>query len=871
MESVVVEDSASARAQSTEVQPARTESLATRVKQENLNDQLATPRRSITAIPEALNAMAAVDSQPLENVGKYIKELVKTINRIEELGIREVAGETPKIVVVGDQSAGKSSVINAISGIQVPRDSGTCTRCPMQITLTDKQEPNAQWRCDVSIRKEFCWREENRVPQTDEEDAFFPWFPTETDITRFKTVYDKSELPEVIARAQLAILNPDIEPILYTGELPRNGFYTEFSPNLVCLDISAPGLPNLSFYDLPGVIAQSESDNPYLTSIVKALVKKYVAKDNATVLLCCAMEGDIQNSTAMGLVYSETNAKHRTLGILTKPDRLPEGDPLKRWEGIINGDLFANGHGWHVVKNPSQADIDRDMDHAAARRGETTFFTNTAPWNSGFARFQNRFGTRKLEDRLSTLLAKQILASLPTIREKVQQALTEIHAELAHLPEPPTSEAQRIVYDRINAFTQKISDQIKGDHPEHQFRMRLKQLRKEFRDAIQNQRPILIVRTPSDGKATPQPAPPQMRANSVLSTPTRAPGNGKRRQDDDAIVISDGEAEPSPTPVKRQKTRNDSAASGEFVQKITLDDIRKELDIHTSSDIPGEIDPRAVNHLRKTALANWDAPTKKFIDGVENALKTLLAESTDIAFRAWKTTELAKESRKVAQGFLNMGIHEQRQNVVPRTLRLERLKPMTENEKALEANQQEELAAFNKARLTARSHALIMEEAASTGKPVPSYPERQKKINSEKIFERLGPDPYAREVEAMAKVRAYYTIASMRFIDHINQSLQAELFDKFENLSAGGLRYELMTVVCGDQEKCVMLLAEDPAREQRRRELQRDKAKLEDAMKCLQEQDDKFRQMSTFGSSSSVSEHTVNGHVDIMEGIVEEM
>jgi ABC-type uncharacterized transport system ATPase subunit len=36
--------------------------------------------------------------------------------------------DLPQIVVIGAQSAGKSSLIDSISGITVPRTAGTCTR-----------------------------------------------------------------------------------------------------------------------------------------------------------------------------------------------------------------------------------------------------------------------------------------------------------------------------------------------------------------------------------------------------------------------------------------------------------------------------------------------------------------------------------------------------------------------------------------------------------------------------------------------------------------------------------------------------------------------------------------------------------------------
>ena len=39
--------------------------------------------------------------------------------------------DLPQVAVIGQQSAGKSSVIEAISGITLPRSSGTCTRCAL--------------------------------------------------------------------------------------------------------------------------------------------------------------------------------------------------------------------------------------------------------------------------------------------------------------------------------------------------------------------------------------------------------------------------------------------------------------------------------------------------------------------------------------------------------------------------------------------------------------------------------------------------------------------------------------------------------------------------------------------------------------------
>ena len=56
----------------------------------------------------------------------------------------------PQIAVMGDQSSGKSSVLEAISGIPFPRGSGLVTRCATQLTMKSVPE-GYPWRASVSV------------------------------------------------------------------------------------------------------------------------------------------------------------------------------------------------------------------------------------------------------------------------------------------------------------------------------------------------------------------------------------------------------------------------------------------------------------------------------------------------------------------------------------------------------------------------------------------------------------------------------------------------------------------------------------------------------------------------------------------------
>ena len=72
------------------------------------------------------------------NNNEYVKILEK-IKVIRPL-IRGYNLQLPQIVVIGDQSSGKSSVLESLTGIKFPVNAGICTRCPIIVNCkNDKQ------------------------------------------------------------------------------------------------------------------------------------------------------------------------------------------------------------------------------------------------------------------------------------------------------------------------------------------------------------------------------------------------------------------------------------------------------------------------------------------------------------------------------------------------------------------------------------------------------------------------------------------------------------------------------------------------------------------------------------------------------------
>ena len=265
-----------------------------------------------------------------------MRALVKKIQDLRHLGIEDSKIALPKICVVGDQSTGKSSLIEGMSEIQVPRSAGTCTRCPMEINLSDSDQP---WKCEVKLSCSYTYSTKNGLRKITKANKLGPWYElTAPEDISFLTLHSKDQVQDAIKRAQLAILNPHKNPAEFLPSSSMNiddaSTPVKFSPNVVRLDISAPSFPNLAFYDLPGVISQAEQDEEaYLVTLVENLVKHYVAQRNCIILLTLPMTDDATNSSAARIVR-EIKATDRTLGVLTKPDRVED---IAQWADLLIG------------------------------------------------------------------------------------------------------------------------------------------------------------------------------------------------------------------------------------------------------------------------------------------------------------------------------------------------------------------------------------------------------------------------------------------------------------------------------------------------------------------------------------------------------
>jgi GTPase SAR1 family protein len=219
--------------------------------------------------------LGSADQSPLSQT-KYAfsrQKLNEIIKMLRDCGT-EGEIQLPKIAVIGNQSAGKSSLIEGISRIKVPRASGTCTRCPMEVALSRSDvEP---WKCKVSLRFEH-----DSVPNCK---SMGTHFFAETD--------HRDNVPLILRRAQLAILNPgdDISNFVNLDETQckDHGISTNFSRNTVVMEITGADV-DVTFIDLPGIISNTKED--HFIDLIKNLVDSYVSQEECLILVAISMKG----------------------------------------------------------------------------------------------------------------------------------------------------------------------------------------------------------------------------------------------------------------------------------------------------------------------------------------------------------------------------------------------------------------------------------------------------------------------------------------------------------------------------------------------------------------------------------------------------
>ncbi|NXN93911.1 MX protein, partial [Rhinopomastus cyanomelas] len=365
---------------------------------------------------------------------KKIRPCIDLVDSLRALGVEKDLA-LPAIAVIGDQSSGKSSVLEALSGIALPRGNGIVTRCPLELKLKRVSATQA-WKGKI------CFRNTIRELQ------------------------NASEVEKAIRQAQDVVAG-------------ANG---DISAELISLEVWSPDVPDLTLIDLPGIARVAVGNQPKdIGEQIKMLLKSIICCKETLNLVVVPCNVDIATTEALKMAQEVDPTGERTIGILTKPDLVDKGTEESIVK-IIQNMVIPLKKGYMIVKCRGQQDIHNNLALSSAIQQERKFFENHKHFS--ILMEEGSATIPRLAEKLTNELVKHIIKTLPVlqnqVREKLQKALQDLQK---YRRGTPTTEAEKLFFltDLIKLFNQDISQTTCGEEQVFGNEIRLyAKIRREF-------------------------------------------------------------------------------------------------------------------------------------------------------------------------------------------------------------------------------------------------------------------------------------------------------------------------------------------------------------------------------------------------------
>ena len=314
-----------------------------------------------------------------------MNRLIPIINKLQDVfntvGVKSI--DLPQIVVVGSQSAGKSSVLESIVGKDfLPRGSGMVTKRPLILQLV------------------------NLPPTETKEWGEFAHKPG-------RLYYDFEEIKKEI--------ESDTQRMCGTSKT--------ISPIAIRLTVYSSHVLDLTLVDLPGLtkisVGTQEKD---ISSQITKMVKKFIENPNAIILAVTAANVDLATSDALCIAREVDPDGNRTVGVLTKIDLMDKGTDAM---DIFNGTVYPLKLGYVGVLNRSQHEIDTNVPIRKALHNEKKWFSQ----HPVYSKIADRMGVNFLTKTLNHLLMDHIMKTLPSLRITITEMLNQTKKEYSKFAE----------------------------------------------------------------------------------------------------------------------------------------------------------------------------------------------------------------------------------------------------------------------------------------------------------------------------------------------------------------------------------------------------------------------------------------------------
>ncbi|XP_010548840.1 PREDICTED: dynamin-related protein 3A-like, partial [Tarenaya hassleriana] len=384
----------------------------------------AAPPAAGTAPPSpAQPSSAAAGGGSGSNAAPLGSSVIPIVNKLQDifaqLGSHSTI-ELPQVAVVGSQSSGKSSVLEALVGRDfLPRGNDICTRRPLVLQLLQ-----TKGHADGGSEEE--WGEFLHLPGK----RFFDFYEIRREI--------------------------QAETNRLAGE--NKGV----SDKQIRLKIFSPNVLDITLVDLPGITKVPVGDQPTdIEARIRTMIMSYIKQPSCLILALTPANSDLANSDALQIAGMADPDGHRTIGIITKLDIMDRGTDARN---LLLGKVIPLRLGYIGVVNRSQEDILLNRSIKDALIAEEKFFRSRPVYN-GLA---DRLGIPQLAKKLNQILVQHIKALLPDLKSRISNALVATAKEHQSYGEITESKAGQgaLLLNILSKYCEAFCSMLEGKSEE---------------------------------------------------------------------------------------------------------------------------------------------------------------------------------------------------------------------------------------------------------------------------------------------------------------------------------------------------------------------------------------------------------------------
>ncbi|RYH22018.1 hypothetical protein EON65_19820 [archaeon] len=363
-----------------------------------------------------------------DQIKEKAKPWLEFLDQLQNIGISDKQLPVPQIAVFGDQSSGKSSLLESISGIPFPKGTGLVTRCPTKISMTHT-EPETPWIAQVNLPEIFHTPDNSRI---------------------FQAVSSPDSLTDLLHEA---------------GKLVASSSANGFSRHVIQVSVRSPHTPDLSLIDLPGIIRTTTAgQDRSVISAVDAMLGEFMEQSETIILAVIPANQDIATIDVLERAHQYDPNGERTIGVLTKPDLVDKGAE-EEIMAIVKNFRKPLKLGYIMVKNRSQAELKATLSLTNALQFETEYFKSHPVWHHIP---RENTSTAALSDKLTNLIVQRALDRGPYIKHYLQEAKKQLEAQITALGaiDLPVDEndKRKMIVRLLSRFTQTLRQVCRGEY-----------------------------------------------------------------------------------------------------------------------------------------------------------------------------------------------------------------------------------------------------------------------------------------------------------------------------------------------------------------------------------------------------------------------